>query len=176
MPRPRPRAYSASVTTPRTTSNRPAVSAALGRVLASATSATPVTTKASAVLNDIGFWLPKRKMPVARTYQAAITVRPTAAHTRPPALVIASGTRPLRDGVPAGPAGAAECGTAGASAGAGRTSSAPRISVPPIPPRRSNRRARGGLPVAPGPACANHHEILTRFRQARSREPKLYHV
>ena len=53
--------------------------------------------KPSAVLNDIGCWLPKRKMTVARANQAAITVRPTAAHSRPPAVVIASGTRPLRD-------------------------------------------------------------------------------
>ena len=55
-----------------------------GRFLASATSATPVTTKASAVLNDIGFWLPKRKMTVARTNQATITSGPRRRTAGPP--------------------------------------------------------------------------------------------
>src|ERR1700683_780652 len=134
MPRLRRKAYSANITAPRTASNTPAASTALGRLLASAASATPVTTKASAVLNDIGFSLPKRKMAVARTNQATITVRPTAAHSRPPAVVIASGTRPLGDGMPAGSSRAAGGRAAGgraaggraadAAAGAGRTSSA----------------------------------------------------
>src|SRR5580658_8340620 len=156
MPRPRWRAYSASITTPRTASNRPAASAARGcRLLASTTSATPVTTKASAVLNDIGFLLPKRRMAVTRANQAAITVRPTAEQSRPPAVVITSGTHWRRDGTPAGssgatgsgaagpsaaagsgaagPSGAAGSGAAGAPAGADRASSVPWISMGSFP-------------------------------------------
>ena len=148
MPRPRPRAYSASIVAPRAASNTPAASAALGRLLASATSATPVTTKASAVLNDIGFWLPKCKTAVARTNQAAITARPTATHSRPPARVIASGTRSLRD---------AEC-QPGRQArpeadapGAGRTSSASWIRIalhPPPEPVTARGSTPGGASTA----------------------------
>src|ERR1700677_221094 len=129
MPRLRPRAYSASITARRTASNTPAASTALGRLLASATSAIPVTTKASAVLNDIGFSLPKRKIAVVRANQATIAVRPTAAHSRPPAVVIASGTHSPRDGMPAAAGGAAGGGPAGVPAGGGRTLSAPWSSM-----------------------------------------------
>src|SRR5580658_342457 len=126
MPRSRWRAYSASITTPRTASNRPAASAARGcRLLASTTSATPVTTKASAVLNDIGFLLPNRRMAVTRANQAAITVRPTAEQSRPPAVVITSGTHWRRDGTPAGPSGAAGSEAAGPSAAAGSGAAGP---------------------------------------------------
>src|ERR1022692_465390 len=118
MPRPRPSACSASIAVPRAASNTPAISVAQGHLITTATSATPVTATASAVLNDIGCWLPKRKTAVARANQATITVRPPATHSRPPAIVIASSTRAVRDGGSAGAAGEPEGEAAGAAAGA----------------------------------------------------------
>ena len=93
------------------------------------TSAAPVTARASAVLNVIGFWLPKRKTAVARASQATITVTPIAAHSRPPTSVIAADTRTARDGTSAGHSGAP-------GSGAGDIFSAPmRLH---LPPRTSN--------------------------------------
>src|SRR5580693_5881291 len=122
MPKLRPSAYSVSDSAPTATSNTPAAIATRGRFQASATSATPVTVNASAVLNDIGFWLPNRSTGVARTNQATITDRPTPAHSRPPAMTIASGTRPPRDTVPAGPSAVAGGwgGDGGGDEGGGR--------------------------------------------------------
>src|SRR5580704_3191005 len=183
MPRLRPRTYSASTARPRATSNTPAASATLGRFLATASSATPVTTKASAVLNDIGFLPPKVKMTEARTNQATITTRPTPTHSRPPSMTIASITHSATDGVPAGPSGTSAGGSlgaaeGGASPGASPTSSWPWISMA-LHPRASQVTARGpprgGVSAArkalhppTGSASVNHHELLTRLRQAQA--------
>jgi hypothetical protein len=178
MPRLRPRAYSVSTAAPRSTSNTPAAIAARGRPQARATSAAPVTAKASAVSKAIALWLPKVTTVVARAYHAAITATPTAAHSRPPAVVIAPSTLPPRDRVPAGPSAAARGGDASTGAGPGRTSSAPWISIALHPRQagdgkrlyawRSRRRAQGASPAGRPPRAT--YELAKRSRHAGSPE------
>ena len=151
--------YSASTARPRAVSNTPATSAAQGhgRLAATTASAAPVTARASAVLKVIGFWLPKRNTAVARASQATIAVTPIAAHSRPPASVIAAAARAARDGRSAGRSGAPGSGAGEISSGANGVSSAPRTSTsysPPTPvtatavrPRRNTCHRQGESPI-----------------------------
>jgi hypothetical protein len=96
-------------------------------------------------------------------------------------MVIASGTRSLREGVPAGPSVAAGGGALGGATGAGPTSSAPLISMA-LHPRTSRRRPQTlglakGIPMGKAhhpsdrPASANHQELATRLRQVLATPP-----
>ena len=127
------------------------------------------TARASAVLKDIGFWLPKRSKAVARASPATITVTPIAAHSRPPASDIAAATRAARDGTSARRSAAPGSGSGDISSGADGVSPSPRTSTGYSPPTPMTTTAAHPPPaehLPPGeiefPGSADV-EVLTRL-------------
>ena len=133
MPRPRPSAHSARTAAPRAASNTPATSAALGRRVTNATSAAPVTATASAVVE-------RHRILAAEAQNGGGPREPGrhhgqayATHSRPPAIVIASSARSVRDGVSAGRQARQKAGPRARPRGTGSVWFPARISMTPAP-------------------------------------------